>query len=561
MKFFQEVMRDLIKQDAFAMEFSALEEPWYPQPDIVIDAFNSFADTILGLWDSDDIFIACANFVDANDPVLLCIRKSGSDVTRQETSSESLDASYFLEWLHKKLGSVTKWHTNKQNRDLIIAPYVVQKSHVIDSLVERRRTYVKDVELDDFLYTSPYLLSQPVPRSFSRAYYAAALVLGVEISEPRYDLKNLYDLAETLSIKFQMSWGYPQLIIEKEEMARNEMLRMQQEKVLERFKRANAITQKLALDLNPAFRRLDQLNRLLRPVPAALLDLYRRPVPYIPDKDHTRYFDRWDFMHDWRPSEILESPESFKAQLACVLLAYAAADIPPPVDGQLWNGHEPWSMLKGNMAEIANLISLVPTLQKTLAKFQEESAAWDAEDGKVFRSLKGCFHYPFKDKEDDQRQLPERLTGPLLTLWAIEYGGSDAVDSVARSAFFSDRSSQGRGWPELIILQEIYSILDDIYEDPEVFHQREMKFGVKVRPKIDDHSRLTGVAIDLPVPSTEQFGRLRVQLSNFRPLAGIGNSRGEFTSYVDSIFKLKGKVTVSSTADPCLEITFPIETT
>src|ERR1051326_6738441 len=155
-----------------------------------------------------------------------------------------------------------------------------------------------------------------------------------------------------------------------------------------------------------------------------------------------RYFCRWDFMHGWRVNEILRSPESFKAQLACVLLAYAGADVPLPIDGVVWDKREPWYLLQEKTSEIEDLLTLIPTLKTALSKLETEGQvnSWDSEDVGVFRTLKGCFHYPFKTRDESGAELPERLTGPLLALWAIQHGGPESITPDVRQAFLDRKS-------------------------------------------------------------------------------------------------------------------------
>ena len=52
-KYFHQVMLDLIKQDAFIMEVGAYDDPWLPDPAIVIDAFDALTNRMFDFWDDN----------------------------------------------------------------------------------------------------------------------------------------------------------------------------------------------------------------------------------------------------------------------------------------------------------------------------------------------------------------------------------------------------------------------------------------------------------------------------------------------------------------------------
>ena len=326
----------------------------------------------------------------------------------------------------------------RDRQDFLVAPYVVQTSSVIEGMIHNREESVssqfsrlKSEEIDNFLYTRPALFDKDAP-VFPRAYYSSALVASVVLPDDREErieaIQNLSDILEVLSIKFQMSWGYPQLLKEKAKMVRQKAVSEQQGRMLERFQKANDIARQLALALGPAFKRVDQLNRLLRPLPQGLFASYQSSIPYIPEKDYTPYFQQWTFMHDWLVDEIRSMEDSFRAQIACILLAYTGSDIPQPITGVSWQADKPWRLLKDMISETNALTSLYPRLNDTLARVVADGTVSDRCSGDVeaFLMLKGCFYYPFKLIEEKRYGTP----GPLNRTIVSSLG-----DSIWRSNF------------------------------------------------------------------------------------------------------------------------------
>lgn len=578
MKSFHQVMLDLIKRDTLTMEVSAYNDPWFPDPSVVIDAFKTYTTMAFDFW-GDECFFACLNYVDATEPLLFCFSDSKGDV-RESFPSTPVAPDSLIKWLYEHLEEVMNgrssyfaseamslWLKDKYNPQLIVAPYIVQRSPVVETILKSVRDSA-DAEhaaelvhkkmqgdVDGFLYTRTSLFPKGV-KHFSEAYYSAALVVGVDLGRPASEdvasqmYRDLYEMSETLSIKFQMSWGYPQLLKEKERMGKEKALHEQAKVELDRYKKASDIAKQLAAALGPAYETVSQLNRMLKPLPSALLTNYQRVTPYIPQDDKVRVFDKWIFMHDWKVDEIKQDTESFRAQIACILLAYIGDSIPSP-DATSWKLDSPWQRLLNRRSELDLVTRLLPKLTNTLSRLLDdgESSGWCSEDVSVFRDLKACFYYPFKTKSAEGIPIPDRLTGPLFTLWVLENGGH--IDDESRRRFFSEKAKSGDGWPNLKILPAIYALTDlcDYKEVCELFATAEL----------DSSINFTGVRIDMPVADDEKLASLCKAITDFQ---AVNNEEGEllgnFLSAVRSIQSVQGSV-IPSERVRGLEVTFPIK--
>lgn len=579
-------MLELIKRDVLTMEVSAYNEPWLPDPSVIVDAFKIYTTTAFDFW-GEECFFACLNYVNVPDkPILFCFRQSqGEVIDTYPVGLPEIAPGKLIEWLHVQLEEaingrrshffskeISAWlKDEKYNPRLIVAPYVVQKNRMVETVLELVRNS-EDAEnaalhaaemvyremggdINSFLYTATSLFPEG-SKSFPDAFYSAALVVGVDLGKPGPDAEpssiyeNLHDMSETLSIKFQMSWGYPQLLTEKEKMVKREARYEQTTKDLERFRKASDVAKQLVSALGPAYATITQLNRMLKPLPSALLAEYRQVTPYIPPRDSVRYFDKWDFMHDWKVDDIKGGTESFRAQMACILLAYLGDIIPKP-DASSWNLDSPWQRLFARRSELDLISRVLPNLQNTLAKLfsDNQTCNWCDEDMIVFRELKACFYAPFKTRSLQGTPISGYLTGPLLTLWTLENNG--LLDDESRQWFFSGKAKSGDGWPSLEILPEIYTLVN--------LCEYEEKCELSVKAIKGESVRLAGVRIEMPVADEEKLTSLKKVLGGWKPADyDERDSVGNFLTAVSAIRAFEGNVNYSEPVHG-LELTFPVK--
>lgn len=580
MKSFHQVMLELIKRDTLTMEVSGYNSPWFPDPSIVKDAFETYTTTVFDFW-GEECFFACLNYVNVpTKPLLFCYSHAKGDVKESLPEGVNVTPDCLIDWLYKQLEeslggrssyfaseAMSSWLSDKYNPRLIVAPYVVQKSPTVETILKSVRE-TENVEqageilyrelqgdVSSFLYTRTSLFPRGV-RQFPEAYYVAALVIGVDLPASASDdeasgiFADLHDMAETLSIKFQMTWGYPQLVKEKERMGEEKAQHEQAKKELERYRKASDVAKQLVAALGPAYETVSQLNRMLKPLPSALIAQYKKVTPYIPPDDKTRYFDRWDFMHHWTVNDINKDTESFRAQISCIILAYLGDGIPGS-DAACWRLDPPWQRLSDKRPEFELLGKFLPRLPETLARVlaDEQTCVWTDEDEDVFVGLKACFYYPFKTRSPEGLPVADRLTGPLFTLWAVENGGH--IDDDSRKLFFSDKSKSGKGWPELKTLPAIYALTE--------FCDYDEKCDLSATAIRDSSMRFTGVRIDMPIDDEHKLDSLTGALAGFQPtdheeVEVLGN----FLSAVRSIRSVGGEV-IKSGRFRGLEVSIPIK--
>ena len=138
----------------------------------------------------------------------------------------------------------------------------------------------------------------------------------------------------------------------------------------------------------------------------------------------------------------------------------------------------------------------------------------------------------------------------MLALWAIQFGEAISLEPDVHRTFFTEKARQGDGWPALPILQEVYSLLDDLFADQD-------KFPVTVRA-IVERSKLTAVSITIRIPESDRFERMSEAIANFDSSSVAGEWIGNFRACVDSIQALGGVISCSKTVPSSLEMTFSI---
>jgi hypothetical protein len=343
---------------------------------------------------------------------------------------------------------------------------------------------MKENGMERFFYT--YASKFPLARiHFTDAYYSSAMIIGVNLPEGDTEqLRRVCDLTETLSMLFQMSWGYPQLARQRVKVAHDaaEAKRKEAEREVEvrLLSHLKSLAGELTTSLRAAFSAYHKLSRSLVPPAEALLDLYKNASPYIPPMDGTKYFGgKFVFDHAWSVGKIAGNEDHFRAQVACVLLSYLAdKSVPRPDAAWPANLTMPWIALRDKEAELLIFKDLMPeTLEKIV---QPGSVTWTNKDESAFNSLlKGCFHYPFKQERN-------YLTGPLLTLWTLERGGR--VRNDVKGHLLELRPSTGRGWPKVELLPAIHGLLLEVSEENK-------PCSLDLDVKLDDRSKLDQVEI------------------------------------------------------------------
>lgn len=546
-KHFHQVMLELVRQDAFAMEVGAYRAPWLPDKTAVVDAFRSFTDKMTGFW-GEDSFFAVVNYVDANDPILFCYREGLGEI-HEEYFKNIMPADLFT-WLYKKL-EVMLASLDGSRRQLLVAPYVVQKcpriQQMLDAGMPSSYSIFGDMgdDLDSFLYTRTSLFPEG-KREFPGAYYSSALVASVDLAsleegDTRDKLYSLCNRAEALSIKFQMSWGYPQLLKDREETGKEKAVNAERIRSLERMAQANELAKELTTLLGPVSMKASELNRILKPLPSVLIASYQRFAPFIQGNDDGEAFKRWNFRHNWIVSE---ADESFRAQLACILLAYMGADIPLPGEGVDWNYDPPWLLLSARKSGVNILKDLHPNISATAEKIPDLECAWCEADIDSFLILKACFYSPFKTRMSGPIKLPHRLTGPLFSLWMLENQGTLQGD--ISEILFAEKALDGDGWPPLSILPGLHGLVLELRPD-----RRGMQ-GLAATSIENSKIKVT-----IPITDDSHLQPIRDAVANFvkskRPQEEM---LGSLHDYVNAVLWAGGHVE-PSTEQKVLEITFP----
>ncbi len=469
------------------MEVASYKRPWLPDNDEVItEVYRSFAHEMIGLLGAD---FFSAMIVDEVQPLGrgIALYSVGTTVNRIPLEGRSPT----IEWLWDQaladgsdtgsFAEIRQWRERRgESADFYFAPYIVQEMSLrgFPPPSESARLFYKDhikkqKLLGDFLYTDPKLISKcsggfPFHKN---GYYNAAWLIGISglTTERAEELRHNI---EAFSILFHMSWGYPELLKDKAEMAQTKAKREAQEAQLSHFQGASLLAMTLVEDVFQAYGSAVHVTQMLRPKDKVLLMKYRNPAFYIPavdnddDADTFHQNENWRFRHNWDVSLIKRSPEdseSFRAQVSCILLSFFGFGDLPPHSIEWTEGLDmPWVILGKYHSKIAELFS--ESFNKTVEKVTSPglSQDWDHADVKAFTFLKGCFHYPFKDalarSGSGRLTAPSPLTGPLLAIWAAEYGGKQSVDSQTLKFLSISESTTGNGWPSKYVLSALHGI-------------------------------------------------------------------------------------------------------
>jgi len=477
-----EAVLELLRQEAFEMEFATYDEPWPPSDEIYSSVYSSFANQLFELYGPSTL-IASANQVrNGPKPIVkytLGQRSETQTLNPNETGIGSV--SSVVDWLIKQTGGtgsglasgIKQWRCETPDGLMFLVPYIVKRHpHIKKATADEenaRRFYVdRPADREGFMLTCPIVIptkagSLSSPLVDADTYFISAWLIAISGEGLLKDIAEVRNSLESLSILFQMSWGYPELVEERKRAARaiaeNEVKAREMEvqvRNLAKLKRAAETAQKLSEGLHPLFEQAQYLQRLLVPRPFGLLATYRPASKYIPNTDNEIFYDDLRFMHVWTHEKIALEPNFFRAQFSCILLSYLGEPLP-----EKWSDSEmPWCKLHNRKLEIP-LFST--DFAGTVRKVESECAhsphhrtrsqvTWTKEDAKSYDILKGCFYYPFKMKHGGVEQ--QKLTGPLLVLWALE-----------RQAILKDQNNfwgvnavKGKGWPDCRILVGIHGI-------------------------------------------------------------------------------------------------------
>jgi hypothetical protein len=466
----EQLLLELLKQDAFVMEIAGYNKPWLPDDEgVIVDVYRSFAQEMFGLL-GKDFFSAMIIEVPSLGRKPIALSSLGTTVSHISIEGEVRRPT--VEWLWEQASAecpaddmfteIREWRENKgESADFYFAPYIVQKL-TFDGFppsIENARNNYKGMTSDirsKFLYTKPELVSTctakiPFP---SDGYYKAAWLIGVTNLTPEQAMELIYNI-ESFSILFHMSWGYPHLIDEKE---KSKQIVLELDKIkaevhyLRKLEEASELAKDLMAAVGPLTLTSQKLSKVLTPSPDAILFTYRLASRFIPERPEVKVYDEWIFRHDWSPKTINRDSESFRAQFACILLSYLAEDLPP--EDQEWpkERDKPWLILKKIYETDASKIpvfdeNFIETVRAVLD--DSVSRMWNDDDETSFTILKGCFHNPFKD--------PSRVTGPLTALWVLERKGT-----VKNPQFlYRTEAASGEGWPDNLLLAAIHGLFMD----------------------------------------------------------------------------------------------------
>jgi len=478
----EQLLLELLKQDAFVMEVASYKDPWLPKSDEVItEVYRSFASEMAELLGAD--FFA-AMVIDELPSLRrgIALLSEGTSVNRLHPEGRTPT----IEWLwdeakgHSVQGSasqIRQWHQKSgRSADFFFVPYIVREVSLkgFPPKVESARSLYQGLTTADrnkFLYTEPELVSTcpggfPFPKD---GYYKAAWLIGITGLTPKRAFELIHNI-ESFSILFHMSWGYPELLKEKTDMAQRKAKQETQEALLSHLQGASLLAMNLVENVFEAYGSAVQVTQMLFPKDKVLLMRYRNAAFYIPEVDNKDDADtfhqneNWGFRHNWDVSLIEQSPkdtESFRAQVSCILLSFFGFGDLPPHSAPWTEGLDmPWVLLEKYRDKISNLFN--KSFNETVAKVVSPglNQNWKDDDIKTFSFLKGCFHYPFKDAlaRSGIGNLPSPLTGPLLALWAAEYGGKQSVDDQTLQFLSLLLPTQGSGWPSKYVLSALHGL-------------------------------------------------------------------------------------------------------
>jgi hypothetical protein len=563
----EQLLLDLLKQDAFVMEVASYKDPWLPENDEVItEVYKSFANDMAELLGAD--FFA-AMVIDelpllGRGMALLSVGTSVSCISLEGRSPT-------IEWLWDEAqagatqdspSQIRQWRQNAgQSADFFFVPYIVQPLSLIGfpPTVESARTFYQSMTKGDrnkFLYTEPELVSTcqssfPFPRN---GYYKAAWLIGITGFTPKKAFQLIHNI-EAFSILFHMSWGYPELLREKAKAAEEKAKQDEREKLLSHLQRASKLAMSLATDVYTAYSVSVQLQDMLFPRVKGLFNKYRNAADYIPideTKDGGEPYhenDNWKFRHGWTEDLITSNPEAFRAQVSCILLKFFAYrgigphNLPWPNDLEL-----PWVLLAKYSSQIIDRFGSSFALTVDKITKADESTDWERNDVKSFNFLKGCFHYPFKDLRHQKRTgdfvTPSPLTGPLLLLWASEHGGMESIGMDSRDFLSRSYPTKGDGWPSKYFLSALHGLYEYAKDDSNLC-------TLKVTSNVVPETRQLAVKVALSSCGKDFIKGLKricdavaatyaSDLTPYPPLNELDNRLGSLPGYIDIVYSHKG---------------------
>jgi hypothetical protein len=416
-----------------------------------------------------------------------------------------------IEWLwdeakgHSVQGppsEIRKWRQKAgRSADFFFVPYIVREISRtgFPPRVESARSVYQELTTTDrskFLYTEPELVSTcpggfPFPKD---GYYRAAWLIGITGLTPKKAFELIHNI-EAFSILFHMSWGYPELLKEKTDMAERKAKQETQEALISHLQRAGRLAMNLVEDVFEAYGSAVEVTQMLFPKDKVLLMRYRNAAFYIPpvdNKDDAETFhqnENWGFRHNWDVSLIEQSPkdtESFRAQVSCILLSFFGfGDLPPHSAPWTAGLDMPWLLLAKYRDKISSLFS--KSFNETVAKIVSPglNQNWNDDDIMTFSFLKGCFHYP----------------GPLLALWAAEYGGKQSVDDQTLQFLSLSSPTQGSGWPSKYVLSALHGIY--------VYAKEEQSCNLKITANQGPRTGDLNVSVLLAGCTVDYVGNLR----------------------------------------------------
>jgi hypothetical protein len=564
----EQLLLELLRQDAFVMEVASYKNPWLPEnEETITEVYKSFAGEMGGLFGADFFAALIINEV----PSL----KRGVALSSMGTTVSRIcleQASPTIEWLWEEAqggpsqgsdSNIRQWLQNTgKSADFFFVPYIVQELSLVGfpPKVESARSYYQSMlkgERGKFLYTEPELVSTsrgsfPFPKN---GYYNAAWLIGIT----GLTAKRAFDLIhniEAFSILFHMSWGYPELLREKASAAAREAedkaKQDERDSQLAHLQKASRLAMNLATDVYSAYSKSVQLQDMLVPRVKGLFNKYRNAADYIPideAKDGGEPYhenENWSFRHGWTEDAINSNPEAFKAQVSCILLKFFGFGLGPQNLQWPSNSPLPWIVLAEYRIQIADRFG--SSFSSTVAKITgiDGTIAWDRNDVRSFNFLKGCFHYPFKDvrlkKHTGDLVKPSPLTGPLLLLWASEHRGMESIDADSRELLSRSNTTKGEGWPSRDFLSALHGIYGYARDESSVC-------SLQVTSAIVPETRLLAIKVEFAGCSRdfiEQFQRTSDAVAAapesaiLVPLNELDDRSGSLSGYINILYSHKG---------------------
>lgn len=531
-----ETIVKILRHDAFIMELANYARPWFAYEPfrIIYDAYQS---RIFKLF-HQECFSAMAIELpqskeqDNGKRALVCsfFAKNPNYVQTTQLKKEVIIHDSWIDWLWEQTSKVIKSPASQYsdeysvalaallnvgvNYKIFLIPYIVQEcneSWFVELKQDPHKEYGNlNPELRQrFLYTNPielYPYCGNLP-TFPDAYFKSAWVIGVEDNGDNLEHEVKYFL-EAISIMFQLSWGYPQLLKDKEEMARKAV----------GFKELEDIRQS-AYDLTARFIRIaDNAHELmlkLEPRPLEKVELLYRVDIFIPPSP-AEYFKKWMFQHEWDISLIQAMPESFKAQFSCILLSHLGRANWGVGGDQPWPPREldPWSLLKDRVNELSYFEEIQTTIQKVTS---DDEQSWDNQDIFSYKLLKGIFHSTKKYK---------RVSGPLILFWAREKR-AEISEKAIRCFYTPDniKNIKTYNWPSI----DLFVGLDGIY----YLYNKDFPSTCKVRINAEKRSGATAITIKLEGLTVEYVTAIE------SVLGGLVPEKGDLATYISYITRIE----------------------